>query len=263
MNLSMKETQMRIPLIAGNWKMNTTVTEAVNLVKELKTGLNKPSPAEVLVCPPFISLTAVKETLAGSQIKIGAQNLFYAEKGAYTGEISPVMLSGLCHYVIIGHSERRTLFHETDEIVSQKVKAAIKNGLKPILCVGENLNQYEEDKTQEVVTRQINDSLKGVDSIDTLTVAYEPIWAIGTGRAATGPLANQTIKLIRNLLARQYGQPAAEKVRILYGGSVTAGNIAEFIGQTDIDGGLVGGASLKASEFLSIIQTAVQIRHLG
>lgn len=253
---------MRVPLIAGNWKMNTTLPEAVKLVKELKAGLHQPVPIEVVACPPFISLAAVKEALTGSQIKVGAQNLYYAEKGAYTGEISALMLSGLCQYVIIGHSERRQYFQETDETVSLKIKAAIKGGLSPILCVGENLNQYEAAKTEEVVTRQIKDSLNGIESIEALTVAYEPIWAIGAGKAATGIQANQTIQVIRSLLAKQYSRKAADHVRILYGGSVTAANIAEFISQSDIDGGLVGGASLKAAEFLDIIQTTLQIRQL-
>jgi triosephosphate isomerase (TIM) len=254
---------MRIPMIAGNWKMNTNLAEAVNLVKGLDAGLRKPTPVEVVACPPFISLAAVKEALAGSQIKVGAQNLYFEENGAFTGEISAPMLRGLCQYVIIGHSERRQYFQETDEIVSRKIKAAITAELNPILCVGENLLQYETGKTEEVVSRQIRDSLKGVASIENLTVAYEPIWAIGTGKAATGSQANQTIKLIRLLLEKQYSKFSAEKIRILYGGSVTAANIAEFISQSDIDGGLVGGASLKVAEFLGIIQVSVQIRQLG
>jgi triosephosphate isomerase (TIM) len=254
---------MRVPIIAGNWKMNTTVDEALNLVKDLKAGLLRPFPLEIVACPPFISLAAVKEALSGSQIQVGAQNLFYEEKGAFTGEISALMLSSLCRYVILGHSERRQYFQETDEIVSRKIKAAMDHHLKPILCVGENLDQYEAGQTAEVVSRQIKGSLSGIDSIDSLSVAYEPIWAIGTGKAATGSQANRTIQLIRGLLEKQYGGPAAEKTRILYGGSVTAANIAEFIGQSDIDGGLVGGASLKAPEFLSIIQTTLKIRQLS
>jgi triosephosphate isomerase len=250
--------QMRVPMIAGNWKMNTTLVEAVKLVKDLDAGLRKSSPVEVVACPPFISLAAVKEALGSSQIKVGAQNLYFEEKGAFTGEISALMLRGLCHYVIIGHSERRQYFQETDQIVSRKIKAAITAELNPILCVGENLLQYETGKTEEVVSRQIRDSLKDIASIEKLTVAYEPIWAIGTGKAATGIQANQTIKLIRSLLEKQYSKSLAEKIRILYGGSVTSANIAEFISQSDIDGGLIGGASLKAAEFLGIIETTVQ-----
>jgi triosephosphate isomerase len=253
---------MRIPMIAGNWKMNTNLGEAVKLVKELNTGLPEQVAVEVIACPPYISLASVKEALSGSQIKVGAQNMYFEEKGAYTGEVSPLMLTGLCEYVIIGHSERRQYFQESDELVSRKIKTAFKHGLKAILCVGENSGQYEAGKTEEVVTRQIKDSLNGIVSIDNLTVAYEPIWAIGTGKAATGIQANQTIKLIRSLLEKQYSKSAADKVRILYGGSVTSANIAEFVGQSDIDGGLVGGASLKAAEFLSIIQTTLQIRKL-
>jgi triosephosphate isomerase len=253
---------MRIPIIAGNWKMNTNLQEAVQLVKDLDAGLKQQIPVEIITFPPFISLAAVHETLTGSQIKVGAQNLYFEEKGAYTGEISGRMLSGLCQYVIIGHSERRQYFQESDEIVSRKIQAALKQGLKPILCVGENLSQYEADKTEEVVTRQIKDSLKGIESVDRLTVAYEPIWAIGTGKAATGVQANRTISLIRALLAKQYSLEKAGGIRILYGGSVTAANISEFISQSDIDGGLVGGASLKVSEFLSIIQSTLQIRKL-
>jgi triosephosphate isomerase len=249
---------MRVPMIAGNWKMNTTLVEAVKLVKDLDAGLRKSSPVEVVACPPFISLAAVKEALGSSQIKVGAQNLYFEEKGAFTGEISALMLRGLCHYVIIGHSERRQYFQETDQIVSRKIKAAITAELNPILCVGENLLQYETGKTEEVVSRQIRDSLKDIASIEKLTVAYEPIWAIGTGKAATGIQANQTIKLIRSLLEKQYSKSLAEKIRILYGGSVTSANIAEFISQSDIDGGLIGGASLKAAEFLGIIETTVQ-----
>ncbi len=254
---------MRVPMIAGNWKMNTNLNEAIRLAKELSDGLQRTCPVEVVACPPFISLAAVREALNGSQVKVGAQNVYYPEKGAYTGEISALMLSGLCEYVIIGHSERRQYFQETDEIVSLKTRVALKHGLKPIVCVGENLNEYETGHTEDVVRRQIKDSLRGIDTIELLTIAYEPIWAIGTGKAATGIQANQTIRLLRSVLEQQYSQSAAQKIRILYGGSVTSANIAEFINQSDIDGGLVGGASLKASEFLAIIQTTLQNRKLN
>jgi triosephosphate isomerase len=252
---------MRSPLIAGNWKMNTTVSEAVKLVKEIQPLLNDITNVEKLVCPPFISLSSVREALAGSSIKIGAQNLYFEERGAYTGEISPLMLVNLCEYVIIGHSERRQYFHETGEVLSKKVKAATKYNLKPILCVGENLEQYEAGKTSHTVTEQIQNSLCGVDKADSLVIAYEPIWAIGTGKAATGKQANETIRLIRAIIENRYNTHVATNLRILYGGSVTAANIAEFVSQSDIDGALVGGASLKTAEFCSIVKTTASIKN--
>ena len=251
---------MRVPLIAGNWKMNTTVSEAVELVKEMRSGLNKILEVDKLICPPFISLAAVKELIEGSSIKLGAQNLYYEEKGAYTGEISPLMLAELCEYVIIGHSERRQYFAETGEIVNRKIRAAMKVGLKPILCVGEKLAENEAGRTEEVVTEQLRSSLAGIDNLDGLVIAYEPIWAIGTGKSATGKQSNETIGLIRRHIARQYGEEVAREVRILYGGSVTADNIAEFIKQPEIDGALVGGASLKASQFVSMVEQTANIK---
>ena len=245
---------MRVPMIAGNWKMNTTVTEAVELVKEMRPGLNKLLEVDKLVCPPFVSLAAVKELIQGSSVKLGAQNLFYEEKGAYTGEISPLMLAELCEYVIIGHSERRQYFNETGDVVNRKIRAAMKVGLKPILCVGEKLDENEAGRTAEVVTEQLSLSLAGIENLDGLVIAYEPIWAIGTGKSATGKQSNETIGLIRRHVAQQYGEKAAQGVRILYGGSVTAGNIVEFMQQTEIDGALVGGASLKADQFVSIVK---------
>lgn len=248
---------MRIPLIAGNWKMNTTVGEAVKLVNEMKAQLEQASAVEIAVCPPFVSLTAVRQAIAGSSIKLGAQNMYYQENGAFTGEVSPLMLAGLCDYVILGHSERRQYFAETSEMVSRKVKAALKVGLVPILCIGENLAEFEAGKTTEIVTGQLAESLLGVEKPRSLAIAYEPVWAIGTGRAATGRQANAVIKLVRDTAARLYGPVFGRDVRILYGGSVTGDNIAEFVGQPDIDGALVGGASLKADQFVSIVkQTA-------
>jgi triosephosphate isomerase len=182
------------------------------------------------------------------------------EKGAYTGEISPLMLSGYCDYVILGHSERRQYFNETGDIVAKKVAAAIKANLKPILCVGENLLDFENGKTRDVVTQQLDSSLAGVDRGDVLTIAYEPVWAIGTGKAATGPQANATISLIRSEITRKYGQTIGNNIRVLYGGSVTAANIAEFVSQPDIDGALVGGASLKSTEFIAIAKATSDIR---
>lgn len=251
---------MRIPLIAGNWKMNTTLDEAQKLVKGMLSGLNAIQGVEKVVCPPFVSLAAVKELLKGSTVKLGAQNLYFAEKGAYTGEVSPLMLAGLCDFVIIGHSERRQYFGETDEIVNKKLRAAMKAGLKPILCVGERLEQNEAGKTKEVVTGQVQLGLAGLFYSSDLVIAYEPIWAIGTGRAATGAQANETIGLIRQQFAELYGKENAGKVRILYGGSVTADNIAEFVAQSEIDGGLVGGASLKADQFVSIVKQTSEIK---
>ena len=245
---------MRIPIIAGNWKMNTTVDEAVALVKEMRPELDRIDNVDKVICPPFVSLAAVKELLTGSSIKLGAQNLYFEEKGAYTGEISPLMLADLCQLVIIGHSERRQYFNETVKTVDKKVQAALQVGLKPILCVGETPKENEAGKTEEVLSKQLSLTSSQAYNPGGLTLAYEPIWAIGTGRAASGEQANQTIAFIRQHLARQYGQEIAQAVRILYGGSVTAANIAEFINQPEIDGALVGGASLKASEFLSIVK---------
>ncbi len=247
---------MRVPLIAGNWKMNTTVTEAVNLVREMKDDLEKISGVDKVICPPFVSLSPLKEILSGSPVKLGAQNLYFAEKGAYTGEISPSMLAGLCEYVIIGHSERRQYFGEDGDVVNKKVAAALKTGLIPILCIGERLEENEAGKTEEVVTGQLKAALGNIDDIGGLILAYEPIWAIGTGRAATGEQANETIALIRNCVSGIYDRRVSGRIRILYGGSVTAANTAEYMSQPDIDGALVGGASLKAAEFTGIVARA-------
>jgi len=245
---------MRTPFIAGNWKMNTTVDEAKILVNEIKQELNGILNLEKAVCPPYVSLVPVLDLIRGTSIKLGAQNLYFEEKGAYTGEISPLMLAGICEYVIIGHSERRQYFQESGSIISKKVMSAIKHNIKPILCVGEDLKEYENGKTREVVSQQIESSLAGVDSAGTLTVAYEPIWAIGTGKAATGKQANETIALIGSIIWKKCNSEIAENMRILYGGSVTAGNIVEYVSQPDIDGALVGGASLKAKEFIGIVK---------
>ena len=253
---------MRIPLIAANWKMNTDVDEAVSLVQQVREGLNNIAGIDIVLCPPFISLVSVKELIAETSIKLGAQNMHFEEKGAYTGEISPLMLAGLCEFVIIGHSERRQYFGDTNEVVNKKIQAALKAGLKPILCVGERLEENEAGRSEEVVTTQARAALVGVDSPDRLVIAYEPIWAIGTGKAATGEQANVTIGLIRNVVAQLYGKGIAQETRILYGGSVTSGNIAEFIAQSEIDGALVGGASLKAAEFLGIVEQTASIKRV-
>ncbi|MFA5367377.1 MAG: triose-phosphate isomerase [Dehalococcoidia bacterium] len=251
---------MRRLFIAGNWKMNTTLMEAVDLVNEMKKPLDRFDNVDKVVCPPFISIAVISEILMDSSIMVGAQNVYFKEKGAFTGEISPSMLVDICEYVIIGHSERRQYFGETDETVNKKVKAALDAGLKPIICVGENLDQNKAGETEHVVTSQVKRALDDVNYLPAIVIAYEPIWAIGTGMAATGTDANATIKIIRSTIAEIYNGRAAQDMRILYGGSVTAANIVEFISQPDIDGGLVGGASLKAAEFISMVEQAASIR---
>jgi triosephosphate isomerase len=249
---------MRTPLIAGNWKMNTTLSEAMALVKKMRTGLEPIEGVEKVICPPFVSLDAIKELLKGSSVKLGAQNMHFEEKGAYTGEISPLMLVELCQFVIVGHSERRHYFKETGEIIDKKVMAALKVGLKPILCIGETLEENEAGKTQEVLAKQLSSTLAYSD----LVLAYEPVWAIGTGKAASGKQANDTIGFIRQCVAKQSGKEIAQGVRILYGGSVTAANIAEFIKQPEIDGALVGGASIKSDEFIGIVKQTSEIKRV-
>jgi len=251
---------MRTPLIAGNWKMNTTLAQASALVAEMRERLDRIEGVEKVLCPPFISLAAIGELLRGTSIKLGAQNMYFEEKGAYTGEVSPLMLSDLCDFVILGHSERRQYFAETDELVNNKVRAALKIGLTPILCLGERLEEKEAGKTEEVVTRQVRAALEGIKSPQELVIAYEPVWAIGTGKAATSHESNDTIGLLRRTVAQLYSEELAQGVRILYGGSVTASNIAGFIEQPEIDGALVGGASLKAEEFLSIVEQSAAIK---
>jgi len=240
--------------------MNTTVSEAVELVNEMRPGLDEITNVDKVICPPFISLATVRELIKGSSIKLGAQNLYFEAKGAYTGEISPLMLADLCEFVIIGHSERRQYFNETGEIVNKKIRAALRAKLKPILCIGESLKENEAGRTEAVIAEQLRSSLAGIDFVDGLIIAYEPIWAIGTGKAATGKQANKTIGFIRQNIAQLYNEDLAQKVRILYGGSVTADNAAEFINQPEIDGALVGGASLKAPQFLSIVKQTSEFR---
>jgi len=251
---------MRIPFIAGNWKMNTTATEAEQLVLEMLDKLDKIKGVEKVLCPPFVSLVAVSMMLQGSSLKLGAQNMYFETEGAYTGEISPLMLRELCEFVILGHSERRWYFGETDEIVNKKVKAALANKLQPILCVGERLAENEAGKTEEVVNKQVTAALDGVGSVSDLVIAYEPVWAIGTGKAASSEQAAATIQFIRDVLAKLWNKSIAQDLRILYGGSVTSGNIAEFISHPEIDGALVGGASLKAEEFVSIVEQTAEIK---
>jgi len=251
---------MRIPFVAGNWKMNTRVTEAEQLVIEMLDNLDGIEGVEKVLCPPFVSLVAVNMMLRGSSIKLGAQNMYFETDGAYTGEISPPMLSELCEFVILGHSERRWYFGETDEIVNKKVKAALSNKLKPILCVGERLEENEAGKTEEVINRQVTAALNGIEPVSNLVIAYEPVWAIGTGKAASGEQAAATIQFIRDVPAKLWNKDIAQDLRILYGGSVTSANIAEFISHQEIDGALVGGASLKAEEFVSIVEQTAEIK---
>ena len=251
---------MRIPFVAGNWKMNTTATEAEHIVFEMLDKLDRIEGVEKVLCPPFVSLVAINMMLRGSSIKLGAQNMYFETEGAYTGEISPLMLRELCEFVILGHSERRWYFGETDEIVDKKVKAALANKLKPILCVGERLAENEAGKTEEVVNRQVTAALNGIEPVSNLVIAYEPVWAIGTGKAASGEQAAATIQFIRDILVKLGNKSIAQDLRILYGGSVTSANIAEFISHPEIDGALVGGASLKAEEFASIVEQTAKIR---
>ena len=249
---------MRIPFVAGNWKMNTTVTEAEILVYTMLEELDQIVGVEKVLCPPFVSLVAINIMLQNSSIRLGAQNMHFEARGAYTGEISPLMISELCEYVILGHSERRWSFAETDEMVNKKIKAALVNRLIPILCVGERLEENEAGKTEDVISRQIRSGLQDTEPISDLVVAYEPVWAIGTGKAASGRQAAATIGFIRNTLTKLWSKDIAQDLRIIYGGSVTSANVAEFISQQEIDGALVGGASLKSEEFLSIAsQTSV------
>jgi triosephosphate isomerase len=253
---------MRLPMIAGNWKMNTTINDAVMLTRAMLPGLDEVAGIEKVICPPFVSLAAVKDLIKGSSVMLGAQNIFYEEKGAFTGEISPLMLAGLCEYVIIGHSERRQYFGETGEIIDRKVKAALQAELKPILCIGEKLEENEAGRTEEVLAGQLMASSERLYYLGGLVIAYEPVWAIGTGRSATGEQANKTIGFIRQIISQKYDSSVAGSVRILYGGSVTADNIAEFMRQPEIDGALVGGASLKAAEFMSIVRQTAEIKDL-
>jgi len=243
---------MPTPIVAGNWKMNTTLTEAIALASEMRDALDTIGEVEKVLCPPFLSLKAVKDAMEGTSIRIGAQNMHHEEKGAYTGEVSPGMLAELCQYVILGHSERRQYFWETDEAINRKVRAALAAGLKPILCVGEGLEEREEGLAKSVVTAQLRGALNRVSSSDALAVAYEPIWAIGTGKAATGEAAEEMMSTIRDTLIELYGDASAMEVPLLYGGSVTPDNVAEYASQPNVNGSLVGGASLDAVRFAGI-----------
>ena len=251
----------RIPFVAGNWKMNKTVAEARELVSRMSAQLSAIANVEKVLCPPFTSLPALFAMLEGSDIGLGAQNMYWEEKGVFTGEVAPGMVKEFCNYIIIGHSERRAYFGETDEHVNRKLRAALKFDLTPIVCVGETLDQYESGLTSEVVRRQISLGFADIDSAfgARLVVAYEPVWAIGTGKASSGENANEVLaQVIRPALSDLFGEETAQSIRILYGGSVTASNASEFFTQPEIDGALVGGASLKADEFIGITKAAAK-----
>lgn len=251
---------MRLKVIAGNWKMNKDLTETVELLNGLKKLYTEPlENVKVIVCPPFTSLSLAHELLQETPIELGAQNMYPETEGAFTGEISPKMLkSAGCKYVILGHSERRQYFAETDEFINKKARKALSEGLLPIICVGETLEQREKNITHEVVTRQVEGCLKDIPASDVekLIIAYEPVWAIGTGKNATPAQAQEVHALIRSLLAKLYSQTTAEKVIIQYGGSVKPDNANDLLHQPDIDGALVGGACLKADSFVAIIRAA-------
>jgi triosephosphate isomerase (TIM) len=247
----------RLPFIAGNWKMNKTVGEALDLIRQLKASLSNIEGVEVAVAPPFTVLYAISQELKRSFIRLAAQNLFYEEKGAFTGEISPLMIKEIgCQYVIIGHSERRQFFGETDETVNRRIKAALGQGVKPIFCMGETLKEREEGKAFSVIEKQVEGGLRGIgeEEVKDIVIAYEPIWAIGTGKTATPEQAEEVHRFIRKRLERFYSREMAEGIRIQYGGSVTPENIKGLMSQENIDGALVGGASLKSETFSKIVR---------
>ena len=253
---------MRRPILAGNWKMNMTIAQATDFVRTIRRGLNEIKGVERVLCPPFTALAAVKELLQATDIGLGAQNMHWEEKGAYTGEVSPLMLKELCRYVILGHSERRAYFGETDQGINRKIRAALAHGLIPIVCVGETEAQYDAGQTEAVVSGQVRDCLVGLSAAQVagLVIAYEPVWAIGTGKAATAAGAGAVIGLtIRGTIARLYDEATAQAVRVQYGGSVTPANIAELMAHPDIDGALVGGASLKP-DFVELVRIAAQTK---
>ncbi len=246
---------MRTPMIAGNWKMNKTLDEALQLVEGIK-GEERDKDVEAVLCVPFVNLTEVKKLIEGTGIKLGAQNVHWEDSGAYTGEVSSPMLKSIgVEYVIIGHSERRQYFNETDEIVNKKVKAVLDHELKPILCVGETLEEREKGIEEDIVGEQIKNALEGISEEDAsnIVIAYEPIWAIGTGKTASSKDANTMLGFIRNILGDIYNKDLKNNIRILYGGSVKPANIKELMAEDEIDGALVGGASLKKDDFLSLI----------
>jgi len=253
---------MRRPILAGNWKMNMTIAEAIDFVRSIRLGLNEIKGVDRVLCPPFTALAAVKDLISATGIALGAQNMYWEEKGAFTGEIAPGMLVELCQYVILGHSERRGYFGETDAGINRKLHAALAHGLKPIVCVGETEAQHDAGQTERVITEQVRGCLAGLtaEQAGGLVVAYEPVWAIGTGKAATAGGAGAVIGVtIRGAIADLYGEATAQAVRVQYGGSVTPANIGEFMSHPDIDGALVGGASLKA-DFVDLVRIAAKTK---
>jgi triosephosphate isomerase len=256
---------MRKPILAGNWKMNKSVAEATELVKSMKGELLKVELVDRVLCPPFMAIPAVAGLVAGTAIGVGAQDMYHKDLGAYTGEVSPLMVKEFCQYVIIGHSERRQFFGETDESVNVKIRAALAHGLCPIVCVGESLELRQQDRTESWVSGQVKAALAGLSSqqVAGLVIAYEPIWAIGTGVPATSDEAERMCgQVVRATVTELYDIPTGEAVRIQYGGSVTAANAAELMAKPNIDGGLVGGASLKPAEFVAIVQHAAKSKGL-
>ena len=252
---------MPVPIVAGNWKMNTSIDEAIVLTSDMVAALDPISGVEKVLCPPFISLEAVSKIIRGSSIRLGAQNMYYQEKGAFTGEISSSMLEGICQYVILGHSERRQRFGETDEVVNLKVKAAFGAGLRPILCVGETLQQREDGQASAVVAQQVRAGLDTLHSVQGLVVAYEPVWAIGTGVAASPETASEIMAgVILRTLLDLYGERVAADVPLLYGGSVNPENIEKFIREETVHGALVGGASLRADQFVQIARITARVK---
>jgi triosephosphate isomerase len=250
---------MRTPFIAGNWKMNKTVDEAVAFVREIGPQLDAIAGIDSAVCPPFVAIPAVAAALAGTKVGVGAQTMYYEDSGAYTGEVSPPMLTPYCHYVILGHSERRAYFGETDEGVNRKIKSALAHGLTPIVCVGESLEQNEAGETQVFVSGQVRAAFDGLtpEQAAVCVIAYEPIWAIGTGKSASAGQAGDIIaRSVRGPIAAMFGDATAGALRIQYGGSVNESNIGDYMRQADIDGALVGGAALKPS-FVQLVQGAV------
>lgn len=250
---------MKYPLIVGNWKMFKTISEAITLFNIIKAGTHKIADCDVVVCPPFIALAAISEIIRDTKIDLGAQNMYSETEGAFTGEISPLMLKDVgCRYVILGHSERRQHFKETNEMINKKVVAALKYNLVPILCVGETLEEREARHAFEIVKQQFDQSLKNLkpEEIERVAIAYEPVWAIGTGRTATPEQAEQMHSYIRRLLKEQYGETVGERIKILYGGSVKPDNIAQLMAKPNLDGALVGGASIKAESFIQIVTNA-------
>jgi triosephosphate isomerase len=251
---------MRNKVIAGNWKMNYDLSESQNLISKLINGLNgKSLKCDVIICPPFTSLNEASSLIKGTPLKLGAQNMYFPESGAYTGEISAGMLKSVgCEYVILGHSERRTIFKETDAVINAKIKAALKAGLKPIFCIGETLDERESGKEKDVLHTQLSDGLTEIslDQMKNIIIAYEPVWAIGTGRTATPSQAEEMHEFIRSYINDDFAPETADNLIIQYGGSVKPDNARDLLSQKDIDGALVGGACLKADSFISIIESA-------